>query len=1520
MTVVSDVEIRLRADIARLRQDLQGARREVTGALNSMSASAEAFKGLLGGIAAGLTVGAFVSFIKNSIDAADALNDMSARTKVAIEDLAGLAYAAKLGDTSLEGVASSITKLGQNIGKEGAKFRALGITATEPLEAFKQLADVFKDIKDPQQRAAFGAEALGKSWQEAAVLLEGGSEGIATLIGRGKELSGITEQVAADAGIFNDKLDELGTMAQGVGMRIAADLLPMLNLLVQDMSATGTEIDSTVEKFNPLTEILRVIVILGGNVAFVLKGIATEIGTFATQIGEYYSAIGQFAKLDFSGGWATLKATFGEGGLGDQASAAAADARAAFDKWEESWVNVGTAADRESKRAEAAGNAMADALIANFTGVGKAAGDSTAKVAAFLNAAEIKAARDKAAAAAQAAIEKEKKAYAGLVTSIKEKIAADEAEIAGGRALTDAQKLRIKIDQELASGKIDLTAEHLKEIRALLDDADAMGKNAAAAKQVRDAVAALADERDKNYQGIVDEARANEELVATYGKTKLEIARVTLARDEDRLSQRAALDLSEDTVAQLEREIEARKRNIAAMGSLEVLDKQKKASEEAAAAQVDFWKSIDSTAHDTFVSILNGSKSTAQRLKDTFKNVFFDWLYQQTIKKWFINVGMVGTTSVAGAAESLAGGGSGGGSLISIGKSIYDGFSNGFMGAAGSLGSAISSLGSMFGSEAISAFGAGLQGGALGAGTASAASGYAGTTAAGYGAAAAPYVGALAGVAGGIYGGRALSGGYSAFGGSGNTAVNIGTAIGTAILPGIGSLVGGLIGGAVNRAFGMGPKTATGSSIEGTLSPTGATGNNLTSWTQKGGWFRSNKSGVDSNPLTGEQSALFTTAYKGILDLSKVLGDTVGADTAGLATRLQKLSIDFKGLTTDAEKGAAVTKFFEGVANTIAGELVPNLAQFAKEGEATSTTLMRLAQDYASVDAILKATGQAIKTVGAAGIESRENLIAAAGGLDALAGGVSYFQQNFYSDADKLAAAQTQVSAAMTSLGQSAVTTNEQFKAAVLGIDLSTKAGAELYVQMLALAPAFKTVADAQVAAQAEQIAQAKAVADALAAVNKGYDDQIAALLAAREGAAAVRAFEIRDMDATTVARYDYLKALQAEDAALASAAEAAEALAKANEEAAKAAKEAAAGQARALSQMLKEATGSALDDLQRSVGAQRDANKKAFDELMASIGASIDTASGKVSELQDLAGALRGGVATGAASTSSARAALAAAAQVARVTGVLPKASEITDALNAVRGDNSDLYGSLIEYQRAAAATNNDIADLAGATDTQLSVAQSSLRALQEQKAAAQAAYEIEDIRLGSLITTAQASLDRLNGIYTGILSLPDALANIAATIKAAMANPGAAQGSATQAAYSQYLGRAATPAEVEFWKNQAAKGTDVTGAVAGSDEARIQALYQKYLGRVGEQAGVNLWENAVSQGQSWSSIEAAIAGSDEARARDASMVSAIDNLSTQMAGMQSAMNRTASSTGQLADQFSRVSGNGNALLTETA
>ena len=207
--MISEIEIRLRADIARLQQDMDGARRAVGSGLDKINAAVGKTVGLLSGLAIGAGAVSFGRFIKGSIDAADALNDLSDRTSVAIEDLAGLDFAARMTGTTLDGVAGAVSKLSLNIGKDADKFRQLGVTATEPLEALQQLDDIFKTIQDPQQRAAFGAAALGKQWQEVAPLLNEGSEGIAKLVGRGKELSGVTEEVARDAATFNDKLDEL---------------------------------------------------------------------------------------------------------------------------------------------------------------------------------------------------------------------------------------------------------------------------------------------------------------------------------------------------------------------------------------------------------------------------------------------------------------------------------------------------------------------------------------------------------------------------------------------------------------------------------------------------------------------------------------------------------------------------------------------------------------------------------------------------------------------------------------------------------------------------------------------------------------------------------------------------------------------------------------------------------------------------------------------------------------------------------------------------------------------------------------------------------------------------------------------------------------------------------------------------------------------------------------------------------------------------------------------------------------
>lgn len=172
--------------------------------------------------------GAWGYMIKGSIDAADRLGDLSKSTGLAVEQLAGLGFAASQSGSDLDGVADAVSKLSQNIGKDADKFRALGVTATEPLEAFKQLADAFSAISDPELRAAVAAEALGKSWRSAAPLLAEGGRGVAALVERGTQLSKVTEELTDNADKFNDQLGELKALSAGFGNKMAAEMLPSL--------------------------------------------------------------------------------------------------------------------------------------------------------------------------------------------------------------------------------------------------------------------------------------------------------------------------------------------------------------------------------------------------------------------------------------------------------------------------------------------------------------------------------------------------------------------------------------------------------------------------------------------------------------------------------------------------------------------------------------------------------------------------------------------------------------------------------------------------------------------------------------------------------------------------------------------------------------------------------------------------------------------------------------------------------------------------------------------------------------------------------------------------------------------------------------------------------------------------------------------------------------------------------------------------------------------------------------------
>lgn len=189
-----------------------------------------------GALGVGLSVAGLVSFVKSGIDMADALNDISLKTGIAVENLAGFQLVTKQSGTDMDAFTMAANKLSVNIAKNSEEFAKLGITAKDPAVAFEQLASVFASIEDPQQRAAVAAKALGKSWQEMAPLLSMGGEEMRKAVEKGTKLSGMTQKMASDADAFNDSLEVMHQTISRLSISIGGPIIEKFNQFAATMS------------------------------------------------------------------------------------------------------------------------------------------------------------------------------------------------------------------------------------------------------------------------------------------------------------------------------------------------------------------------------------------------------------------------------------------------------------------------------------------------------------------------------------------------------------------------------------------------------------------------------------------------------------------------------------------------------------------------------------------------------------------------------------------------------------------------------------------------------------------------------------------------------------------------------------------------------------------------------------------------------------------------------------------------------------------------------------------------------------------------------------------------------------------------------------------------------------------------------------------------------------------------------------------------------------------------------------
>lgn len=470
---IATLTIDIVAKLASIERDMGRAAHIAESNAKRMAAAfsgvGDTLKTAFAGIAAGASIQWLSGFVTDALDAQDALVDLNKSTGISIDLLAGLKGAASSAGTDLEGVASAVNKLSINIAKAPEKFAEIGINAKDPLEALKQLADVFAAIEDPQQRAAVAAEAVGKSWASLAPLLSDGGDALGEVIGKFQEASGVTEESARAAADLNDRLDLLKSSITAIGTAAATSLIPILDAIAPALTDSAKAATKASAGFSPLAETMRALIVVGGNVAFVLRGVGTEIGGMAAQI----AALG---RLDFQA-FSNIGAAMRED---------ADKSRKSFDAWERSIMTAGQTFNDYSNEGRGRGvtpdkpagpTAAAIKKFIGPDGAGKSGGGKTAK-----------------------AVDD----GARLVAQLQDQARAVQN-------LTAVERL----ESEIADGKYKkVSAANLEQARGLAATIDAMKRSREEAKSAQDAFMATRSEAAALFVAVRTPAEELEARIA----------------------------------------------------------------------------------------------------------------------------------------------------------------------------------------------------------------------------------------------------------------------------------------------------------------------------------------------------------------------------------------------------------------------------------------------------------------------------------------------------------------------------------------------------------------------------------------------------------------------------------------------------------------------------------------------------------------------------------------------------------------------------------------------------------------------------------------------------------------------------------------------------------------------------------------------------------------------------------------------------------------------------------------------
>lgn len=232
-----------------------------------------------------------------------ALDDMSKRTRLSVETLSELGYAAERSGSSLESLEAAMYRMNRRIAnastESGPAVRALKDLGIEA-EAFsklgmdaqlKILADRLNGLNNPALAAQYAFEILGDNAKDLIQLLRRGSAGIEQLQARARELGIVIDSdTVSAASALGDALGDLRLQARAVAIAVGAAVAPAVTKLARTLSPL-------VGRVIELVRNNKAMVTGAATAGVVLVGLGTAFVLLGTGIGLAAFALGGFATL-----------------------------------------------------------------------------------------------------------------------------------------------------------------------------------------------------------------------------------------------------------------------------------------------------------------------------------------------------------------------------------------------------------------------------------------------------------------------------------------------------------------------------------------------------------------------------------------------------------------------------------------------------------------------------------------------------------------------------------------------------------------------------------------------------------------------------------------------------------------------------------------------------------------------------------------------------------------------------------------------------------------------------------------------------------------------------------------------------------------------------------------------------------------------------------------------------------------------------------------------------------------------